>query len=135
MDMKSLTRAEIAKRAGCNLETVRYYEKAGIMPAPPRSEAGYRQYNEEHLRRLRFVMRGRELGFSLNEVKALLGLVDHRAVSCVEVEKIARTHLKSVREKIRDLKRMERVLSQTLKHCSGDDVPDCPIIDALYEGA
>ena len=132
MNVKSITRAEIAQRSGCNLETVRYYEKTGVMPAPPRSEAGYRQYSEEDVRRLQFVMRGRELGFSLNELKALLGLVDRSAVSCGEVENIARIHLDSVRRKIKDLKRMERVLGQTLKHCSGEDVPDCPMIDALY---
>ena len=132
MSAKSMKRAEIAKLTSCNLETVRYYEKTGVIPAPPRSEAGYRQYSEEHVRRLRFVIRGRELGFSLNELKALLSLVDRRAVTCREVEKLTQIHLDSVRRKIKDLKRMEQVLAKTLKHCSGDDVPDCPVIDALF---
>ncbi|MBI1285479.1 MAG: MerR family transcriptional regulator [Thiobacillus sp.] len=135
MDAKSMSRAEVAKRTGCNLETVRYYEKTGLMPAPPRSEAGYRQYDEEHVRRLHFVMRGRELGFSINELKALLDLVDRKAVTCSEAERVGKAHLTAVRRKIKDLKRMESVLSQMLKHCSGKDVPDCPMIDALFGAA
>ncbi|MEE8308215.1 MAG: helix-turn-helix domain-containing protein, partial [Gammaproteobacteria bacterium] len=132
MAMKGITRGKLAGRTGCNLETIRYYEKIGLMPEPSRTDGGYRQYQAEHERRLRFIMRGRELGFAVQDLKSLLGLVDRRAVSCGEVEKLALEHLLSIRKKITDLKRMERILGGTIKSCSGDDVPDCPLIDTLF---
>lgn len=127
-----MTRGELAKRTGCNAETIRYYEKIGLLPEPLRSASGYRQYDETHEQRLRFVMRGRELGFAIEDLKSLLNLVDRNAVSCGEVEKLAKVHLQSVREKIDDLKRMERVLGETVRACSGKDVPECPLIDTLF---
>ena len=126
------TRGVLARRTGCNIETIRYYEKIGLMPEPPRSPNGYRQYNENHERRLLFIMRGRELGFTIGDLTSLLDLVDRRAVTCGEVEKLAMSHLSSVREKINDLKRMESALSDTVSSCSGQDVPDCPLIDRLF---
>lgn len=133
MSGKSLTRGELAKRTGCHAETIRYYEKIGLLPEPLRSVSGYRQYDQTHEQRLRFIMRGRELGFVIEDLKNLLDLVDRRAVSCGEVEKLAEEHLRSVRDKITDLKRMERVLSETVRSCSGEDVPDCPLIDTLFD--
>lgn len=127
-----MTRGELSRKTGCNAETIRYYEKIGIMPEPARSASGYRQYDAAHERRLGFVMRGRELGFTMEDLKSLLDLIDRRAVSCMEVEKLASVHLQSVREKIRDLKRMESVLSSTVRACSGKDVPECPLIDTLF---
>ncbi len=131
--MKSVTRGVLAKRTGCNIETIRYYENIGLIPEPPRSTSGYRQYDENHERLLRFVMRGRELGFTIEDLTGLLDLVNRRAVSCGEVESLARSHLRSVREKISDLKRMESTLSATVQSCSGQDVPDCPLIDRLFD--
>ncbi|WP_288356110.1 helix-turn-helix domain-containing protein [uncultured Cycloclasticus sp.] len=131
----SITRGELAKRTGCNLETIRYYEKIGLMPDPSRSKAGYRQYDQNHLKRLQFIMRGRELGFTMEDLKSLLGLVDKKAVSCSEVSILAKGHLESVQQKITDLKRIERALSNTLISCSGKDVPECPVIDTLLFGA
>lgn len=131
--MKAITRGQLAKRSGCNIETIRYYEKIGLMPEPPRSVRGYRQYDENHERRLLFVLRGRELGFTIADLTSLLDLVDRRAVSCGEVEKLARSHLRSVQEKISDLKRMESTLSATVRSCSGQDVPECPLIDRLFD--
>lgn len=127
-----MTRGELAKRTGCNAETIRYYEKIGVMPEPLRSASGYRQYDETHEQRLRFVMRGRELGFAIEDLKSLLNLVDRNAVSCGEVEKLAKLHLRSVREKISDLKRMESVLGEAVRSCSGKDIPECPLIDTLF---
>lgn len=126
-----MTRGVLAKRTGCNPETVRYYEKIGLLPEPLRTAGGYRQYESGHERRLRFVLRGRELGFSIDELKTLLALVDRNAVSCGEVERLARGHLQSVHGKIADLKRMELSLGRTLRACSGEDVPECPLIDTL----
>lgn len=127
-----MTRSELGRKKGCHPETIRYYEKIGIMPEPPRSGAGYRQYDEAHERRLGFVMRGRELGFAMADIKSLLDLVDRRAVSCAEVEKLARAHLEAVREKIATLRRMESVLDETVHACSGKDLPECPLIDTLF---
>ncbi len=131
--MKSMRRGELAANTGCNLETIRYYEKIGLMPEPSRSNSGYRLYQAEHERRLGFIMRGRELGFTINDLRSLLGLIDRRAVSCGDVERLAKGHLVSIRKKIADLRRMERVLGGTIKSCSGEDVPDCPLIDVLFE--
>ena len=130
----SITRGKLAKKTGCNLETIRYYEKIGLMPEPARSAAGYRQYNETHERRLRFIMRGRELGFGIENLKSLLNLVDRKVVSCNEVSKLAKQHLETVHQKIQDLRRIEEALSATVLSCSGEDVPECPVIDALFFG-
>lgn len=130
-----LKRGDLAKLTGCNLETIRYYENIGVMPEPPRTSKNYRAYDESHVGRLRFIMRSRELGFTLEEVRDLLALVDGGAQTCGEVQALANTHLTSVRAKIADLRRIEHVLSSTVAQCTGDDVPDCPVIDALTEVA
>ena len=129
--MKSMRRGELAANTGCNLETIRYYEKIGLLPAPPRSDNGYRQYCGEHERRLRFIMRGRGLGFSLDDIRSLLGMEDG-APTCGDVQELTHHHLDAVRLKIADLKRLERTLSRIAKQCEGGETPKCPIIDALY---
>lgn len=126
-----MKRSDLAQATGCNLETIRYYENIGVMPPPQRSENGYRVYDEDDRKRLGFVMRGRELGFNLKEIKGLLALLDTNSVTCEEVYHRTENHLASVRQKIRDLKKLERVLSTTAAQCSGENVPDCPVIDAL----
>lgn len=128
---KGLQRAELARRTNCNLETIRYYEKIGMMPAPPRTAAGYRIYNESHVRRLRFILRARELGFAIEEIRGLLQLVDGGNQTCAEVKARTERHLADVRAKIADLRRIERVLATTAASCSGDDVPECPVLEAL----
>ncbi len=127
----ALRRVDLSRATGCNIETIRYYEKIGILPAPPRAENGYRQYDQAHVDRLRFVMRSRELGFTLDEIRSLLGLVDRGAQSCAEVQAVAQGHLETVRARIMDLQRVEKVLSETVSRCSGRDVPECPVMDAL----
>ena len=129
--VKGMQRAELARRAGSNLETVRYYEKVGLLPEPPRTAAGYRSYDVAHERRLRFVLRARELGFTLEEIRGLLRLVDERDRPCAEARDVAAVHLADIRAKIADLKRMAQVLTRTAAQCSGDMVPECPIIEAL----
>ncbi len=133
--VKIIRRGELAQMTGCNLETIRYYENIGVMPEPPRSSKNYRVYDDSHVTRLRFIMRSRELGFTLEEVRDLLALVDGGAQTCGEVQVLANTHLTSVRTKIADLKRIEHVLSSTVAQCTGDNVPECPVIDALTEVA
>ena len=133
--VKILRRGDLARLTGCNLETIRYYETIGVMPEPPRSSKNYRVYDDTHVTRLRFVMRARELGFTLDEVRDLLAMVDGGQQTCGEVQALATAHLASVRAKIADLKRIEQVLSSTVAQCTGDDVPECPVIDALTEVA
>lgn len=126
-----LKRAELAKRTRCNLETIRYYEKIGLMPDPPRSGAGYRMYGEAHATRLRFILRSRELGFSIDDIQGLLALVDGGHQTCAEVKERTENHLAGVRAKIADLKRIEKALAVTAEKCSGKEIPECPIMDAL----
>src|SRR5881397_3342877 len=104
----------LATHTGCNIETIRYYERVGLLPAPARSSGGYRLYGTGHLKRLAFVRRARTLGFSIDEVRTLLSLADERKRPCAEVRVVAETHLKDVHAKIADLKRMERVLKATV---------------------
>lgn len=128
-----LTRGELAGRTGCNIETIRYYEKAGLLPPPPRSRGGHRLYGPDLIRRLSFVRRSRELGFTLDEICGLLRLVDGSKYTCAEVETIALDHVRVVQTKIADLKRLNKVLEAFASQCSGGHVPKCPVIDALSD--
>lgn len=128
---KGLRRAELARRTRCNLETIRFYEKIGMLPDPPRTAAGYRVYDEDHVSRLRFILRSRELGFSIEEIRGLRDLVDGGNQTCAEVKERTERHLADVRSKIADLRRIERVLAATAARCSGDDVPECAVLEAL----
>ena len=130
---KPLTRGALAARTGCNIETIRYYERIGLLPPPPRSAGGHRLYGEGLMRRLNFVRRSRHLGFSIDEIRELLRLVDGGTYTCGEVEQLARAHIREIRRKIADLRRLERVFEMMAAQCSGDAVPDCPIIDALFD--
>ncbi len=121
---------ELSRRTGCNIETIRYYERIGLLPAPPR-RGRYRSYGREDVARLSFVRRARELGFTLNEVRALLGLAASGQASCAEVRELAASHLKDVRARIADLKRMERVLADSVRACDAGQDPGCPLLDAL----
>ena len=127
-----LSIGELADRAGCPVETVRYYERAGIMPSPPRSEGGHRQYSFEHLKRLNFVRRCRDLGISLERTRGLLGLVDEGGDTCDQVKGIASDHLAEIRRKLSDLRKMERVMKDMVAACDMGEIPDCPIIEALF---
>lgn len=122
----------LSKQSGANIETIRYYEKIGVMPAPPRSAGGYRLYAPDHLKRLGFVRRGRQLGFSLDELRGLLQLVDGHAYTCAEVHALTLKHLTEVRRKIADLRRLEHVMADMVAQCTEDLVPECPVIDALF---
>ncbi len=122
----------LAKQTGTNVETVRYYERIGLLPAPIRSLGGYRLYRTDHVKRLNFVRRARALGFSIEEVRTLLRLADERKRPCAEVRVVAEIHLHDVRAKIADLRRMERVLKATVARCGERRRAHCPVIEALY---
>jgi MerR family mercuric resistance operon transcriptional regulator len=121
----------LSKRSGVNVETIRYYERIGLLPAPPRSASGYRVYSAAHADRLQFVRRARDLGLSLDEVRHLLNLADQKSSSCSKVHDIASHHLADIRARIADLKRMERVLSRLVKACAKGELPSCPMLEAL----
>ncbi len=125
----------LAKNTNTNIETIRYYERVSLLPAPPRSAGGYRLYGTEHLKRLNFIRRARALGFSIGEVRTLLRLADERKRPCAEVRVVAEAHLADVRTKIADLKAMERVLKDTVARCADGTGSHCPLIDALYRDA
>ena len=116
---------ELSRRTGCNIETIRYYERIGVLDVPLR-RGRYRSYGEEDVGRLGFVRRARELGFTLDEVRALLQLA--------EVRDVASSHLADVRAKIADLKRMERVLAASVRACEAGDDPACPLLQTLRAG-
>lgn len=130
-----LTRGDLARATGSNIETIRYYEKSGLLPDPPRTAAGYRIYSAAHATRLRFILRARELGFSTDDVRGLLGLEDGAAPTCAEVKERTERHLADVRAKMADLSRIETVLAETAARCSGAEVPDCPVLDAISSSA
>ncbi len=132
---EQLTIGRLAERSGVHLETVRYYERIGLMPEPRRTEGGHRVYGHEHLKRLGFIRRSRELGYSLQEIRSLLGLVDGGDYTCAEVRDMTLQHAAEVRRKIADLRRLERSLKEMAAQCSGDTVPKCPIIDVLWREA
>ena len=128
----ALRRADLARASGCNLETIRYYEGVNLLPPPARSMAGHRTYGGEDVRRLRFILRARELGFSLSDIRGLLGLGDGALLTCAEIKEKTEQHLTDVRSKIADLLRIEAVLSRTASLCTGDDRPECAVLDSLW---
>lgn len=132
---RALRRADLARATGCNLETIRYYETAGILPPPARTDAGHRTYDAADVRRLGFVLRARELGFSLDDIRGLLGLGDGALRSCAEVRERTEVHLADVRGKISDLQRIEAELSRTASLCSGENRPDCAVLESLWRSA
>jgi MerR family mercuric resistance operon transcriptional regulator len=127
----SISIGVLSKRAGVNVETIRYYERVGLLPSPPRSAGGYRIYSSAHADRLQFVRRARGLGLSLHEVRRLLSLADQNSSSCAKVHDLAAHHLADVRGRIADLKRMERVLSRLVRACAKGELPNCPLLEAL----
>ena len=129
-----LKRSDLARLTGCNLETIRYYEGVGLMPDPPRTPTGHRRYSSAHVERLNFVMRARDLGVTMEEIRGLLSLVDRGSHTCAEVERMGRHHLDVVRAKIHDLQAIETVLAGTIACCTGADTPDCPLLDVLNDG-
>lgn len=131
MRRAGLSIGRLAALTGVNLETVRYYERIGLMPVPGRTEGGHRVYAEVHRHRLSFVRRARKLGFSIEDIRTLLGLSEPGRRSCKEVERVAATHLLDVRAKIADLTRLEQLLAAAVSRCAAGDDPSCPVLDML----
>ena len=113
-----LTRGKLAARTGCNIETIRYYESIGLMPEPARTAAGYRNYGEEHLRRLQFIQRARELGFASDKIQGLLELTEPQGGHTrADVKSLTEAHIEDIAQKIRDLQKIKRRLRQISSFC------------------
>ena len=125
---------DLATTCDCKVETVRYYEKTGLMPKPPRTMGGHRLYSLDHLKRLVFIRRSRDLGFTIKQISELLRFVDEPEHTCGEVKAMAMLHARTVQKKINDLNRLQKALNDMAVRCKGKNyrVEDCPIIDALF---
>lgn len=131
MDNDYLAIGQLAKATGTKVETIRYYERIGLLGTPKRTAGNYRAYSRAHLNRLSFIRRSRDLGFSLDQVRALLDLSDDHAKPCEAIDDIAKAHLEEVDRKIADLQALRRELDLMITRCRCGTVADCQIIEAL----
>lgn len=125
--------SDAAAASGCHLETIRYYERVGLLPEPERTRNRYRQYTDADVERLRFITRGRDLGFSLEEIRSLLRLAEDPDLSCGEVDQLARKHLGDIQARLADLQRMASELARTIGACHGDERGTCTILESLRQ--
>jgi MerR family mercuric resistance operon transcriptional regulator len=131
--MKPLTIGQLAKRVNVNIETIRYYERRGLLPAPPRNQSGHRQYSDEAVQRTDFIKRAQSLGFSLNEISELLTLRVEPGKTCGDVKARVEAKRADVEKRIAELKRMREALARLSKRCTGrGPVSRCPILEELY---
>ena len=126
---------ELARATDSKPETIRYYERIGLLPVPPRTGGNYRDYSAAHVSRLAFARRARDLGFSIEQVRALLDLADHKEQSCEAVDAIAREHLVQVKRKLADLAALRRELESLIGQCRHGTIAECRILEALAPGA
>ena len=130
--LNGLTTGELAKRAGVKIETLRFYERKGLLPRPPRSAANYRLYPADAARRIRFVKRAQELGFSLKEIEELLSLRARPRARCADVRQRAEAKIADIEAKVRSLRAMRRALAGLVAQCSGrTPITECPILEAM----
>jgi MerR family transcriptional regulator, copper efflux regulator len=130
--MERLTIGEVAKQAQVRIETLRYYERTGLVASPPRSESNYRLYPPETVRRVQFIKRAQELGFSLKEIMELLALRASPETPCADIRSRAIDKITAIEEKIRTLNAMKHALAKLVEECSGQgEITDCPILAAL----
>lgn len=134
MSTETLTTGEVADRADVNIQTVRYYERRGLIPEPPRSSGGFRQYDPDHVSRIRFIKRAQDLGFTLEEARELLELRVTTDADRADVRAVAENKIEEVEEKIRDLQRIRETLGRLVEACEGHgSTSECPILHALEE--
>ncbi len=135
MEHRSLTISHLARETGTKVETIRFYEKSGLLPEPARTESNYRAYENTHLQRLHFIRKARDLGFSLDQIRAMLALADDRTRPCEAVDEIARVHREEVIRKIADLTALKKELDRMITQCSHGAIADCRIIESLSGNA
>lgn len=134
--MAALNIGELARAADVGVDTIRFYEREGLIAAPPRRESGYRQYPPDTVRRVRFIRRAKDLGFTLKEIGELLSLRVDPDTSCADVRQVAKDKLADVRQRIAELQRIEIVLDRLARSCRGrGPTSECPILDLLDEQA
>ena len=131
MPTQPVSIGEASKASGVSAKTIRHYESTGLLPVAPRTAGGYRLYTPNDLANLRFIRHARNLGFSLDEVRDLLGLWHDRSRPSRDVKALARRHMAELEAKVSELQRMKASLASLVEHCRGDDRPECPIIDGL----
>jgi Hg(II)-responsive transcriptional regulator len=130
--MDSFTIGQLAKTVQVNVETVRYYERRGLLQQPPRQTSGYRRYSRDAVRRIQFIRRAQRLGFSLQEIDDLLRLRADPQSSCCDVKQLAESKIAELESRIRDLRQMQEALAMLTESCSGNDPnSECPIFDVL----
>lgn len=133
-DSSRITIGALGEATGVGAETIRYYERIGLLPAPARTAAGYRMYEREHVRRLTFIRRGRELGLGLDAVRELLSLAGDRLRSCARVDRLVREHLHRLDHQIAGLQQLRAALQRISVSCrGGGKIADCRIVEALQE--
>jgi Cu(I)-responsive transcriptional regulator len=125
---------EVAKASGISAKMIRHYESVGLFPEATRSDSGYRQYTDKEVHTLRFIRQSRDLGFSIEQIRELLGLWQNRKRPSRQVRALAQAHIEELDEKLEDLQAMKATLEHLVHRCHGDDRPDCPIIDMLAHG-
>jgi MerR family mercuric resistance operon transcriptional regulator len=130
--IEKMTTGKLAKKAGVNVETVRYYEREKLIPEPPRNSSGYRQYSSKDLKRLKFIKSAQKLGFSLKEISELLSLKANSKSACHEVRIMAEEKITLIEDKIKDLEQMKNILVDLTDDCiKAKDSDNCPIIDII----
>jgi Cu(I)-responsive transcriptional regulator len=131
--MQFMNIGEASKASGVSAKMIRHYESVGLFPEAHRTDSGYRQYSEKEVSTLRFIRQSRDLGFSIEQIRELLGLWQNRRRPSRQVKALAEAHLKELDEKLQELQTMKATLEHLVHCCSGDDRPDCPIIDSLSD--
>jgi DNA-binding transcriptional MerR regulator len=132
--MVDISIGKLAALTGVKVPTIRFYEQNNLIPLPCRTEGGQRRYDESAVRRLNFIHHARDLGFSVEDIRQLLALSEHPALSCETAEEIARYHLQQVEEKVARLRRIRSELKRMIEACGGGSVAECRILDALSKG-
>jgi len=131
-NMKALHTSQLARLAGVNRETIRFYERKGLLPEPKRTSGGYRLYSNADLDRLVFIRNAQQLGFTLQEVKELLAIADGHISGCAEVKQLAQKKVEFINAQIKNLSRLRKVLNELIRQCTGSGaIADCPIIESL----
>lgn len=131
--METLDIGRAAKASGASAKMIRHYEAIGLLPKVARTQANYRVYTANDVHMLRFIRRARDLGFSMQEVRELLGLWRNKSRSSAAVKRIAGKHIEDLKDKIAELQSMVHTLEHLTRHCHGDERPDCPILEDLAQ--
>lgn len=133
--MKAITIGNVAKQAGIGIETIRFYERTGLLDEPPRNSSGYRQYQPETIVKLRFIKKAKQLGFTLKEIEELMALRHKHDARCSDIKAQANEKISNIEERIRDLSKMKEALLALTCQCNDNEpVSECPILTALEPG-